>query len=227
MLLKIIKIIEETLDTKTLRFSLDKNKFEFLPGQFIMLEAKVNGKIERRAYSISSSPTEKNFIEITVKKVENGKVSNYVHSLKEGASLEIKGPYGHFTLDEKAKDIVLIAAGCGVAPFMSMAKYIINKKLDINVKLIYSEKTPEYVICKKEFEDLQKYNNFRYVLTLTRFNEASWKGLKGRVNADLIKKNSTKDSIFYISGSVQMVDGIMELLKEINIHKEKIKIEKY
>ena len=112
MLLKIIKIIEETSDTKTFRLALNEN-FNFLPCQFIMAEANINNKLVRRAYSISTPPTEKKYLEITVKRIENGLMSNYLHSLKENASLEIKGPYGHFVLDEKEKHHVFIAAGCG------------------------------------------------------------------------------------------------------------------
>ena len=110
---------------------------------------------------------------------------------------------------------------------MSMIRYVINKKLDINIALIYSEKTPEYVIFKKELDQLQKNKNFKFILTLTRVKEVSKGCSIGRISTDLIKNNANLKSLFYVSGPVNMVDSILNLLKELVIPKEKIKIEKY
>lgn len=223
MLLKIIKIIQETPDTKTLRLEIED--FRFLPGQFIMLESNIKGRTEKRAYSISSSPSQKNYIEITVKKVKNGLVSAYIHKLNEGNYVEIKGPYGHFIFNENKKNHIFIAAGCGIAPLMSMIRYILDKKFDMNIVLIYSEKSYKYIIYRKELENLQKNKNFRYIFTLTR--DELWKGHKGRITQDLIRNNIKNDPLFYISGPIKMVDAVNEMLKNLNIKKEKIKIEKY
>ena len=172
MLLKIIKIIEETLDTKTLRFSLDKNKFEFLPGQFIMLEAKVNGKAERRAYSISSSPTEKKFIEITVKKVENGKVSNYSLAKQKSkwtviffypldftfvCPTEIHGFNKHFDEFKKLKADVW---GVSVDSVHSHRAWIEHEFKSLKFPLLADfnkEVTKEYEIDIEEAEAIEKY----------------------------------------------------------------------
>src|SRR3989344_4669847 len=79
------EIMVDTPDVKTVRFSLDGTGFTFVAGQFVMVNVEITKdnltRRERRAYSISSSPDNKDYLDITVKKENGGKMSSYLHDL--------------------------------------------------------------------------------------------------------------------------------------------------
>lgn len=232
---KVINVIKETPDTKTIRFKLDSS-FLFKPGQFVLLNADVleNGqkKFVKRAYSISSSPIIKDQIDLTVKIYpEKGLVSKRLYNMEVGEEIEMTGPHGFFLLDENIhKNIVLIAGGVGITPFISMLRYIKDKKLnDINVTLIYSSKTPEDIIFGKELLEEKYPENIKVHLTITRYNGNNWSGLTGRINEEMIKKviSEIKKPFYYICGPTIMVEETAKLLKLMGVEDSKIKLERF
>ncbi|HLC74207.1 MAG TPA: FAD-dependent oxidoreductase [Candidatus Nanoarchaeia archaeon] len=241
---EVSEIKKLTEDSYAVRLSLDNREFTYLPGQFIMLKFDpleetddfkvLNGapKIQSRAYSMSSSPLNKSYLEITSKKTTNGFVSDYMLKvLKSGHIVKVSGPYGKFVLDENSNiDIFLIGAGSGISPLMSILRYIIDKKININVTLLFSNKSVKDIIWHEELVELQeKFNNFKVFFTLTQNEDDNWKGFTGRVSADLVK-NCVKDiyrQVYYICGPSAMVDATVKDLKLLNINDSNIKVEKY
>src|SRR6201988_4251120 len=131
---------QQTHDTKTLRFQiLDERLFRAKPGQFLTFQWTIDGQRIRRSYTVSSSPVPENYVEITPKRMENGCVSVFLNErAKPGLTLEASGPYGRFYFDETLhKSIVLIAAGSGITPMMSMLCYIDDLELATPVTLLY------------------------------------------------------------------------------------------
>lgn len=225
MLLTLINRKWHNEDTYSLMFKRDKN-IDFKPGQFFTMRVPVNEKIESRAYSISSSPTEKGFFMFTIKK--EGLVSNRLSEIKKNENLEVKGPFGLFTLDEKHKNIVFIAGGTGIAPFRSMVKFILDKNLDTKIKLFYSVRKEEDILFRDEFYRLVKTNkNFNFIPMTTR--DENFKGYKGRISDRLLRNNinNFEDNLFYLCGPKGFVDFVNELLKKSNVNPAKIKIEKW
>src|SRR3989338_2728330 len=113
---KITQIIDRTHDTKSFRLKPDE-LFSYKPGQFVMISAAIDGKMVKRAYSFSSSPLEKEFIEVTAKFTPGGIMSQHLFSLKTGDSLNIAGPFGKFGFlseDDFKKEIIFIAGGAGI-----------------------------------------------------------------------------------------------------------------
>jgi len=229
--LKLIGIIEETKDTKTFRFGLAANKFKFVPGQFVIANKMIDGKIIRRAYSISSSPFEKKHIELTIKKVENGIFSNYMHdNAKIGDIVDIDGPYGKFVYNDGNDDILLISAGCGVAPLMCIVRYVLEKRLDVNITLMHSCKKPNEMIFRKKFEELEaNHKNFKYFPTITRPEGNDWSGTTGRINKNTLKKQikNKNNVVVFVSGTISFGHSVVEMLREIGIGNERIKEEVY
>lgn len=232
---KVINVIKETPDTKTIRFKLD-SPLTFKPGQFVMLNADVleNGqkKFVKRAYSISSSPLIKEHIDLTVKIYpEKGLVSKRLYNMKVDEEMEMTGPFGFFLLDENIhKDIVMIAGGVGVTPFMSMLRFIKDKKLsNINATLLYSSKTPEDIIFGKELLNETYPENIKVHLTITRPNGNNWSGITGRINEEVIRKLVPEISkpFYYICGPTVMVEETAKLLKTMGIEDSKIKLERF
>ena len=237
--LQIEKIFQETPDVRTLRLKLEES-LDYKPGQFLMIgkDMMYNGEIKKikRAFSISSSPLIKDYLEITVKKENNGLFTPIIFTLKEGDFLEISGPFGMFVyqneIKEKYDEIFLIAGGTGIAPLRGIFNHILFNNIQINITLLYSVKTPEYIIYRKELENLKKkYKNFNVVITITRPEESKekWDGLKGRIDKKIIneKIKDLEKTIFFICGPPDMVTTTVKYLKELNIKNEQIKIEKW
>jgi len=224
--LKVEKIIQETPNAKTFLF---KKQLDFKPGQFITLSKQTNGEKIKRSFSIASPPTKNDFIHITIKKEENGAMSSYfVDDVKVGDEFEVMGPMGLFTYEDNLKDIVLIGGGSGITPLMSILRYIIDKKLDVKITLFYSNKKPEYIIYRKELEELsKKYPQFKYIQIVTK--DPAWKGHKERFNKHLLKQYVSDLNIptYYVSGPTVMVKSIKELLLNLNINKSNIKTEEF
>lgn len=239
--LKISELIELCPTAKAVRFELNGNPFNFMPGQFVMIQRdlekngkfKVSGdkpKIQKRAFSMSSSPTEKKFLEVTVKTTEEPFFSNYLINYSEiGEEFNVVGPFGIFYFDENKtnKDIILIGAGSGISPLMSILRYIDNKKLKVNAHIIYSNKTEKEILWREEIEKLSEKENISYEVTLTR---EEWDGTKGRINKEMIEKNlkNLNKTDFYLCGPPLFVKDIERILiVELKIPKENIKKEIY
>lgn len=127
MTLLLATIVQETHDTKTLRFLVPRERrLQAKPGQFLTFQWIVEGRRVMRSYPVSSSPARVAFVEITPKRVENGCVSTFLHEqAKAGLTVEATGPYGQFCFDETLhRNVVLIAAGSGITPMISILRYI-------------------------------------------------------------------------------------------------------
>lgn len=222
---KIEKVIQETHNTRTLRLRLER-PMPFKCGQFVIVNAHVDGKTEHRAFSISSSPTQ-DFLDITVKVYPPGKVSPFLYGLAEGANLKIKGPYGEFIFDE-SRDAVLIGGGSGIAPLMAMIRYCSDKKLGTKLLLIYGVRTPKDLIFENELKELERKHRAQCVFTVEQ-PDNGWHSDTGRMNMELIKRHVKDFSspLFYICGPPAMADLVENGLQEMGVNKEKIKTDKW
>ncbi len=234
--MKLVKVIQETDDVKTLRFEHEGN-FSFKPGQFVMVSFDIeNGnekKTVKRSYSLSSSPTEQGYIEITLRILQEGAFSKKAESLKEGETLEVLGPFGrHFVYEEgMGNDLVLVAGGTGIAPIRSIMKYIIDKKLPVQMLLFYSSKEQNDIIFKDEFMKWEKeHNNLKVIHTLTqKKSNALLEAEEGRINENFFIKyipdlNAKK---YYLCGSTEFVNDLHKLLVSLRVPKNNIVVERF
>ncbi len=227
--LNVKEIITETPDTKTIRLHLSE-PFPFIPGQWVVVTVNIPDKAnpEKRAYSISSSPSNTDYLDLTVKKEPEGIVSTYlVDNLKLKSTLKIKGPFGKFIYDQKAKEISLVGAGSGIAPLRSILQFILHNKQDTLITLFFSVRTTHDIIFKNEFEELSKHHkNFKYIQTVTQ-PDSSWKGLSERITADLISQHTANPDLFFLCGPPKMVDSVKHQLEQKGVDTKKIRTEKY
>ncbi|MEK6961495.1 MAG: FAD-binding oxidoreductase [Nanoarchaeota archaeon] len=238
VVLESIRVQTHDVKTYALRMKDPSDKFEFLPGQFLMLSApcvKDGSKVNlKRAYSIASSPTKKDAIELTIKKT--GTVTTQLDTYTGGEEIEITGPYGMFTFKEgDSSSIMGIAAGVGIAPIWSIFNYIKDKKLAVRMTLLFSNKTPGDLLYKEEIAKLTNSADLKAELTVTRPDEAKpdemkkWAGKTGRISKemiiDLIKER--KPDLFYVCGKPEMVTDCVKHLTEISIDKKRIHAEKF
>ena len=233
-MIKPIKFDSEVLDIKSIasdvkifRF-LAPDEFLFEPGQFVTLIVNVNGTFERRSYSISNHG--KGFIETCVDKVENGRVSPYLHALKKKEKLTIQGPLGVFVLKKDAieKENCFVATGTGITPFVAMIPYLLSKTKK-KVFLLAGFKHEDEVLYDEFFRGLKsKYSNFDYHFIISRPKRDDYKGSIGRVQ-QLIEEHITLNfsGDFYLCGLFKMIKDVGQLLTQRNINKERIVFERY
>ncbi|MEH6445965.1 MAG: MOSC N-terminal beta barrel domain-containing protein [Oceanospirillaceae bacterium] len=157
MLLRCVQIIDETEDVKTFKFVADPIcRFSYLPGQFITLQPVINDQKYPRCYTLSSSPSTPDIISITVKRVTQGVVSNWLHdSFKVGSSINSSNASGVFHLAAQSlPKLLLLSAGSGITPMLSIVRYIADLALDMDVHFHHSAKTAADLICFNELKSM-------------------------------------------------------------------------
>ena len=217
----------ETHDTCTL--TLEGDRPDFRPGQFFMLEFLRPEKIPKRSYSVASSPERKGILEFTVKQMPDGYVSKLLNEIPVGEEMILDGPWGHFIFDEaKMPQIVMLAAGSGIAPFRCFCQYIIDKGLRTNALLVYSNKCEDDIICRQELLTFaKKIDGMELVLTLSREEKPGYRF--GRIDENLVKEIISRraGAHYFICGPPQMVEDTKQLILANGIAADKIKTEKY
>lgn len=217
--LYITDIIQETHDVYTFRFQGNPLcRFIYWPGQFCTLVLNINGKKVLRSYTISSTPSRPFVLEITVKRVPGGLVSNWLpDNLKIGDRVDIAGPKGKFCLmpGKIPPRILLIAAGSGITPLMSMVRWLCDVSANVDIRFFYSARSPEDIIFHNEIELLtSRYKMFEPVLiTSTRSTGSAWTGLRGRINREMLEMVAPDihERQIYMCGP----PGFMETVKKI------------
>lgn len=156
--LKVDQIIPQGTDAVELVFLDEQNRIKnFWPGQFITLLLNIEGKSVRRSYSICSVPEDLPRIAVCVKKVEGGQASHFLNKqLHEGDRLEVLEPYGNFSLNYKSaglSDLVLVGAGSGITPLLSMLKSALAHAQN-RVCLIYGSRSYRDILFINEINSL-------------------------------------------------------------------------
>ena len=221
-----VKVREVTWITPTtylIYFTMDDNGtgevFDFQPGQFLSIFVEKDGKKISRPYSIASAPHEKDAIELCIKVVTDGFMSNYLKDRKPGDRYQIMAPLGGFILQEPiATDIAFISTGTGVAPFVGMTKHMIKYGLmDHEVYMFTGVRYVSELLYHGLFQEWQrKYPNFHYVPNISRPEMPDWTGRKGYVEVavhDEIKK--PEQTMAYICGLHDMVEQTKDLCQKM------------
>jgi glycine betaine catabolism B len=147
------RVTPETHDVKTFTFVADPPRiFTYQPGQFVTLEVPIDGKIVRRSFTISSSPSRPYALTITVKRMQSGTVSKWLHeNATPGFEMAISGPHGSFScFHGPAQKLLFIAAGSGITPLMSMLRWLADTASPADVVFINNVRTPSDVIFQRE-----------------------------------------------------------------------------
>lgn len=219
------EIIPRTPDVKSFRFDRPEG-LDCNPGQYMIVTIKSEGMELREPFTISSSPTEKDFLELT-KKLTSHPFSKALESLKVGDKVLIEAPFGEFTFKGEYSKIALLAGGIGITPLRCMIRYATDNQLMTNIILLYSNRFDDEIIFKNELEEMQILNNsLKVVFTVTRPSE-KWKGLVGRIDKEMVQKviHDYMECVFYVCGPQKMVEAMVVILKDLNIPEKQIKQE--
>ncbi|MEM6799827.1 MAG: ferredoxin--NADP reductase [Bacteroidota bacterium] len=229
--LSIKEIIEETEDAYTLIFEKpDADEFNYQAGQYLTIRVLINGEEERRAYSLSSCPNTEADLAVSIKRLEGGKVSNWLKDkYRVGDQLEVMRPMGKFTIEPDAdtsRHCIMIGAGSGITPLFSMIKTLLATEPATKVSLWYGNRDEDSVMFAKQLTQLQKQyrERFHILHVLSRAGD-EWKGQKGRLDKkkiyDLLSELFMRDEYrkeYYICGPEGMIEAAVEALDTHAVH---------
>jgi predicted ferric reductase len=231
-LYRIEKVTNETKNVWTLTFKPPEGdtRFEYLPGQFQFLTFD-GGAGEEHPFTISSSPTQKDYHAATIK--ESGDFTRTIGSEHEGSLIAVQAPFGRFSyvLHPEERDLVFIAGGIGVTPFMSMLRHMRDTGSNTEVLLIYVNRTEEDIAFRKELDDISSKPSpqLSIIHVLSRAGD-NWEGERGHVNRALIEKKIIGDlrtKTFYLCGPPSMMTATMAMLLELGIPSSRIRSERF
>lgn len=221
----ITKVVQETYDTWSLYFS--GKKHDYRPGQFLIVRLLRNGKLsESHPFTISSSPTMEE-VSISVKSV--GDFTTTIRDTKTSDLAYLDKPYGVFSfLNHDAKNLVFIAGGIGITPFISMLRYIYDKKLERNVTIIWGNKTAKDIAFKDELEKITSEMPSLKIIHIMS-SQDDWQGEKGYLDAEKLKKYVTDfdNSQFFLCGPPVMMSNVVKILKGLGVPKRRIHYERF
>lgn len=216
-----VGIIEVTHDVKTFSFVTDPpGVFSHKPGQFLTFDLEIEGQSVLRSYTISSSPSKPHTVEVTIKRVPGGLVSNWLHdNMKVGDEVGLRGPGGKFNFFEHpSSHALMISGGSGITPLLSMARWICDTGTKTDVVFMHAAKVPNDIINKEELESMDEtHDNFRLLVSLSKPEpEHEWEGLTGRISLEMIQ-NSVPDFMertIYVCGPEPMMVSTKKLLED-------------
>lgn len=172
-------IQQETPDVWTLSL-LCHDTYPYRAGQYALVSIR-NSAETLRAYTISSTPGVSRYITLTVRRIADGQGSEWLtRDVKRGDYLWLSDAQGEFTCDDKPADkLLLLAAGCGVTPVMSMRRWLAKNRPQADVQVIFSVRSPEDVIFADEWGN--------YPVTLVAENNATHGFVSGRLTTSLLE----------------------------------------
>ena len=222
-------------DTKLFRFISAKPSKPLAPfraGQYIGLTVDINGVRTSRPFSLASSPNQLSYYELGVRIKETGFVSPFlIENLKVGDILEASEPLGSLFYNPlfHGKDLVFIAGGSGITPFISLLRDISEKQLSLNIWLIFGCLTEKDILFKTELDDIQKRRsniNIRYILSEP---DSDWKGESGFITRDKILNEigTIARKYFFVVGNRAMYEFVRKELSTLRIPQHRVYYEAF
>ncbi|MDW3648810.1 MAG: 2Fe-2S iron-sulfur cluster-binding protein [Bacteroidia bacterium] len=244
--LTVSKLEKPIKDAVRISFTLPKHlikEFSYHPGQHLLIEFEIEGESYRRTYSLNSCPFLEEDLQISIKRVKAGKVSNFANDqLKEGDTLKVMKPKGRFFAQitaEAYKSYYLFAAGSGITPIFSILKSILVASPYSQVYLFYGNKNQDSILFNEELKSLQAEYKQRLEIVHILSNPGlwssweSWKGKKGRINSreieDFINHHPpiAQQTEYFICGPSSMNLDVRKSLMELGIPADLIHIEHF
>ena len=227
---ELIEKIKRTPSIESFRFK-TKEKVDFLPGQFlkIIFDAEdIQNKQLNKYLSFSSSPT-KDYIEVT-KRLSDSAFSAHLRELKIGESISMQGPMGNCIYKEEYKKVGFLIGGIGITPVISILEYIIEKKLDTDIMLVYSSRNNAEIAFRSELNALQKASsNMQILYTVTDCQPDDGVYMQGHISKDLVGQRfyDMSGRKFFIYGPPVMVQAMKDLCIESGCGKNEIIAENF
>ncbi|MHB2264277.1 1,2-phenylacetyl-CoA epoxidase subunit PaaE [Aliihoeflea sp. PC F10.4] len=237
--LKVAGIERQTAESVAVAFEVPaelRDAFVFTPGQYLTLATDIDGKEARRSYSICSAPGDPH-LRVGVKRVADGRFSSFVNEhLTVGDVIRVMPPEGRFTsLIGERHDYILIAAGSGITPMLSIARTVLRHEPDSTITLVYGNRASDQIMFLEELEDLKDRQMQRFSLIHVLSREAQDVDLlNGRIDGERIRQLAARGAIdpagadgVFLCGPGEMIDSVTDTLKALGVDEDKIRFERF
>jgi ring-1,2-phenylacetyl-CoA epoxidase subunit PaaE len=220
--LTVKKVVQETKDTVSIVFEQpEQNPIKYKSGQFLTLIVPMNGKEVRRAYSLCSSPYVDQDLAVTVKRVDDGLMSNWLPDhLKTGSKVKVMEPMGQFTTEytkERKRHLIMFAGGSGITPMMSIIKSLLAQEPDSIVSVIYCNRDIDSIIFKDTLEQMQTNDEGRlHVIHVLDNAPMNWQGYSGLLNHDMLTKLFERIPDWGITNTTYLMCGPEGMMKNVD-----------
>lgn len=225
--LRVCRTIQETHDSVSIVLEIPeplRDTFAYKAGQFLSFKVPHQGKVLTRSYSLASSPDVDDEHKVTVKRVEDGRVSNWMNdAVREGARLQVIPPAGLFVLvRDVPRDLFLWSGGSGITPCISIIKSALATT-GRHCRLVYANRDARSIIFQKELQELQARYPGRFEIT------HSLDDLNGFLREQDVRKlvGADRDRDFYLCGPAAFMDTVEHALHALEIPRERIHIERF
>ncbi|MBN1796173.1 MAG: FAD/NAD(P)-binding protein [Sedimentisphaerales bacterium] len=203
------------------RFTMDDGGFDYTPGQFV--EVSIAG-IGEAPLTIASSPTQKDGIELVVRRI--GNVTKAIHNLRAGDKIGIRGPLGKGTYPvehSKGKDLIFICGGIGLVPQRSFINYVLDNRTDYgNVTVLLGTKCYPQRFFQSELQQLEARDDVHYLETVDEAHDC-WNGNVGVVTTLIPKiESELASSEIFICGPPIMYKFVLMALAEDSVPRDQI-----
>lgn len=216
-----------THDTRAFKFKLDNNSaLDFLPGDHLMMHAEIDGQTHKRPYTPSSTPDDSGFFEVIIKRYPDGLMSGYIHDRKIGDEILLQGPTPGGNFDEgMGERIGMVAGGAGVTPMIAIIRTAIRRGWDVDMTLLFANKTVDDIILRDEFEKLAGDNdNFRVEFMVDMAPEG-WQGHVGHIDKNFMAEHlpePSEDTLIFLCGPPMMEFKLREKILALGYEKKKL-----
>ena len=221
--LRVTRVVRETATAFTLVLtSEDDTPFAFVPGQFFTVLADVDGVALPRNYSASNAPGERE-LHLTIREKDGGLVSPRLARLAAGDTLRVLGPFGSFVVRKNAshRPLVLVAGGAGITPLMAMLRAELTRRPDLEVTLLYANRSADDVIF---LDELAALASLHARLTVVHHVGALD---RERAAAVLSRIGNDRDPRFFLCGPDGLREEVLAALANIGIEESSISIERF
>lgn len=222
------QVLAVTHDVKTFVFTTpDRRPFDFEAGQFITIRVEIDGELMTRCYTIASPPTRPDRLAITVKRVPDGIVSNWLHdNLEPGAWISMHAPAGAFVLpEEDAPKYLFLSAGSGITPVLSMTRTLYDLGSEADILFVHSARTPADIIYRGELEAMARLMPNLRVAEICEGDAPTerWMGLQGRISKPVLEilAPDLNERETFICGPAGYMAAAKSLLEELDYDMDK------
>ncbi len=212
------------------RLVLTGAQMPFKPGQYV--DITIPGSDEMRSFSMANLPG--GDLEFMIKIYPDGKFSSLLANgaLTPGASLEVTGPYGVFTLRSRAEQrpLLFIGGGAGMAPILSLLRSLADEANPRPAVYYYGARTPQDLFHEQELAELaQRLPDFRFVPALSHCSEDEpWSGERGLITEVVDRlEDKIEDMDAYLCGPPPMVEAAVDLLVARGIPEDRVYFDKF
>jgi len=221
----ISRIFEESPDVKTFRLVPADGgplPFDFVAGQYLNLALTIDGKRVNRSYTIASSPTRSAYVEISVKRLADGRGSGHLHETwREGQRVKVSAPAGKFIFaGHEGERVLLIGGGIGITPMMSVVRSLTDQGWRGEIYLLFSIRLVRDFVFREELAYLQaRFHNLHVRVLVTRDPETAWDGARGQITGEVIREfvPDLRHGPVLLCGPTPMMTAMREILVGLGV----------